>query len=101
MILYSTNETGPFNVPVKDTVKGVAHEIHLTGLLNGTTYYFKVIAINSRSEAYTTKWLVDSTNTPFSFTTLVSPPAPADIQNVNPIKRAFLQWCDELAKESA
>ena len=25
----------------------------------------------------------------------------ADIQNVNPIKRAFLQWCDELAKESA
>ena len=82
MILYSTNETGPFNVPVKDTVKGVAHEIHLTGLQNGTTYYFKVIAINSRSEAYTTKWLVDSTSTPFSFTTLVSPPAPADIQNV-------------------
>ena len=24
----------------------------------------------------------------------------ADIQNVNPIKRAFLQWCDELGKES-
>ena len=82
MILYSTNETGPFNVPVKDTVPGVAHEIHLTGLQNGTTYYFKVIAINARSEAYTTRWLVDSTNTPFSFTTLVSPPAPADIQNV-------------------
>lgn len=82
MILYSTSETGPFNVPVKDTVKGVAHEIHLTGLQNGTTYYFKVIAINSRSEAYTTRWLVDSTSTPFSFTTLVSPPAPADIQNV-------------------
>ena len=82
MILYSTNETGPFNVPVKDTTNAVSHEIHLTGLQNGTTYYFKVIAINIRSEAYATKWLVDSTTTPFSFTTLVSPPAPADIQNV-------------------
>ncbi len=82
MILYSTSETGPFNIPAKDTVNGVKHEIHLTGLQNGTTYYFKVIAINARSEAYTTKWLVDSTSTPFSFTTLVSPPAPADIQNV-------------------
>ena len=82
MILYSTNETGPFNIPAKDTVNGVSHEIHLTGLQNGTTYYFKVIAINVRSEAYTTKWLVDSTNTPFTFTTLVSPPADADIQNV-------------------
>jgi hypothetical protein len=82
MILYSTNETGPFNIPAKDTVNGVSHEIHLTGLQNGTTYYFKVIAINIRSEAYATKWLVDSTTTPFTFTTLVSPPAPADIQNV-------------------
>ena len=82
MILYSTNETGPFNIPAKDTVNGVSHEIHLTGLQNGTTYYFKVIAINVRSEAYTTKWLVDSTSTPFTFTTLVSPPGDADIQNV-------------------
>ena len=82
MILYSTNETGPFNTPVKDTVNGVNHEIHLTGLQNGTTYYFKVIAINIRSEAYSTKWLVDSTSTPFSFTTLASPPGAADIQNV-------------------
>lgn len=82
MILYSTNETGPFSTPVKDTVNGVAHEFHLTGLENGTTYYFKVIAINVRSEAYATRWLVDSTNTPYSFTTLVSPPGDADIQNV-------------------
>lgn len=82
MILYSTNETGPFNTPVKDTIPGVSHEIHMTGLQNGTTYYFKVIAINSRSEAYTTRWLVDSTATPYSFTTLVSPPGDADIQNV-------------------
>ena len=82
MILYSTNETGPFSTAVKDTVPGVAHDIHMTGLQNGTTYYFKVIAINARSEAYTTKWLVDSTSTPFSFTTLTSQPGPADIQNV-------------------
>ena len=82
MILYSTNETGPFSTAVKDTVPGVAHDIHMTGLQNGTTYYFKVIAINARSEAYTTKWLVDSTSTPFSFTTLASQPGPADIQNV-------------------
>ena len=82
MILYSTNETGPFNVPVKDTVPGMSHEIHLTGLQNGTSYFFKVVAINSRSEAYTTKWLVDSTSTPYSFTTLVSPPGDADIQNI-------------------
>ena len=82
MILYSTNETGPFSTAVKDSVPGVSHDIHMTGLQNGTTYYFKVIAINARSEAYTTKWLVDSTSTPFSFTTLASQPGPADIQNV-------------------
>ena len=82
MILYSTNETGPFTTPVKDSVPGVAHEIHMTGLQNGTTYFFKVVAINARSEAYATKWLVDSTSTPFSFTTLVSEPGPADIQHV-------------------
>lgn len=82
MLLYSTNETGPFNIPVKDTVPSVSHEIHMTGLQNGTTYFFKVIAINARSEAYATKWLVDSTATPFSFTTLVSPPGDASIQNV-------------------
>lgn len=82
MILYSTSETGPFNNIFKDSVYSVSHEIHMTGLTNGTTYYFKVIAINGRSENYSTKWLVDSTSTPFSFTTLTSPPADADIQNV-------------------
>lgn len=82
MLLYSTSETGPFVTPVKDTVPGVSHEIHMTGLQNGTSYFFKVIAINSRSEAYATKWLVDSTTTPFTFTTLVSPPGDANIQKV-------------------
>lgn len=82
MILYSTSETGPFNNIFKDSLYSVSHEIHMTGLTNGTTYYFKVVAINGRSENYSTKWLVDSSSTPFSFTTLVSPPADADIQNV-------------------
>lgn len=82
MILYSTNETGPFNNPVKDTLNSVSHDFTITGLQNGTTYYFKVIAINIRSEAYTTRWLVDSTSTPYSFTTLASDPGDADIQNV-------------------
>ena len=82
MILYSENETGPFNQMAIDTVPGVKHTIHMKGLKNGTTYYFKVVSINSRSEKYATKWLVDSTNTPFYFTTLASEPPSADIQNV-------------------
>jgi len=82
MILYSENETGPFNQMAIDTVPGVKHTIHMKGLKNGTTYYFKVVSINSRSEKYATKWLVDSTSTPFYFTTLASEPPSADIQNV-------------------
>lgn len=82
MILYSENETGPFNQMAIDTVPGVKHTIHMKGLKNGTTYYFKVVSINSRSEKYTTKWLVDSTSTPFYFTTLASEPPSADIQNI-------------------
>jgi hypothetical protein len=82
MILYSESETGPFNQMAIDTVPGVKHTIHMKGLKNGTTYYFKVVSINSRSEKYATKWLVDSTNTPFYFTTLASEPPSADIQNV-------------------
>ena len=82
MILYSENETGPFASMAIDSVPGVKHTIHMKNLKNGTTYYFKVVAINSRSEKYATRWLVDSTLTPFNFTTLASAPSPADIQNV-------------------
>lgn len=82
MILYSTSENGPFSSIAKDSVASVDHQIILRGLTNGTTYYFKVVAINSRSENYTTKWLVDSTYTPYYFTTLASEAPSADIQNV-------------------
>ncbi len=82
MILASTNETGPFTDMYVDSVPGVKHTITMKPLQNGTTYYFKVVAINSRSEKYTTKWLVDSTSTPFNFTTLASAAPDADIQNV-------------------
>ena len=82
MILYSENETGPYSNMAVDSVPGVKHTIHMKNLKNGTTYYFKVVAINARSEKYAARWLVDSTLTPFYFTTLASAPPSADIQNV-------------------
>ena len=82
MILYSDKETGPYSSMVVDSVAAVKHTIHMKNLKNGTTYYFKVVAINARSEKYSTRWLVDSTRTPFNFTTLASEPPAADIQNV-------------------
>lgn len=82
MILYSDKETGPYSSVAADTVPGVKHTIHMKNLKNGTTYYFKVVAINARSERYSTRWLVDSTLSPFYFTTLASEPPAADIQNV-------------------
>lgn len=81
-ILASTSETGPFVEIYRDSVIGVKHTIGMGGLKNGTTYYFKVVAVNTRSEQYATKWLVDSTATPFYFTTLASEAPDADIQNV-------------------
>ena len=82
MILYSDKEAGPFTEVALDSNKSVKHTIHLKNLSNGTTYYFKVVAINSLSEKYSTKWLVDSTYTPYHFTTLASAAPSADIQNV-------------------
>jgi len=61
---------------------GVVHTLTLKPLQNGSTYYFNVQADNHLSGNYHIAWQVDSTQTPFSFTTLTSPPAPADIQNV-------------------
>lgn len=57
------------------------HEIVLKNLNPGTTYFFNVVGKNSRSGNSSTKYMVDSTQTPFSFTTLNMVDA-ADIQNV-------------------
>ena len=57
------------------------HEIVLRDLLPGTTYYFYVTAANPRSGNTTKKWAVDSTMTPFTFTTL-GMIEDANIQNV-------------------
>jgi hypothetical protein len=61
---------------------GVEHRIELTGLTAGTSYFFKVTGTNDRSGNSAVKFKVDSTQTPFDFTTLNAPPAAADIQNV-------------------
>lgn len=61
---------------------GVYHEIILRQLTAGTTYNFFVVGTNAYSpDSITTKFLVDSTQTPFTFTTLNTIEA-ADIQNV-------------------
>ena len=57
------------------------HEIVLHDLKPGTTYYFYAQGTNPRSGNASQKWLVDSLQTPFSFTTLNMVES-ADIQNV-------------------
>lgn len=61
---------------------GVLHRLELTGLDNGTTYYFTASATNQRSGNTTTRYLIDSTQTPFEFTTMTARLPPAEIQNV-------------------
>lgn len=64
------------------TETGVAHEIILRDLTPGTLYNFYVIGYNAyKPENFTEKYMVDSTKTPFSFTTLNMIES-ADIQNV-------------------
>lgn len=54
-----------------ENVANVQHEIILRDLKPGTTYYFFAAAFNSyNQENYSVKYMVDSTQTPFSFTTL-------------------------------
>ncbi|MBR4783627.1 MAG: glycoside hydrolase family 9 protein, partial [Fibrobacter sp.] len=57
------------------------HQIVLRDLLPGTTYYFYATSTNPRSGNTSKKWLVDSLQVPFSFTTL-NMVENADIQNV-------------------
>ncbi len=61
------------------TNPGVRHEIHLTDLQPGTSYYFYVVSTNSRSGEQTQE---DNNGELYNFTTLLTPPDSADIQNV-------------------
>ena len=69
---YGTSETSMKTTAQPDTVKaGMQHEIILRGLEKGTTYYFYAVGQNAYAEdSITVKYMVDSTQTPFSFTTL-------------------------------
>ena len=82
-LYYGTSETSMTEVAVPDdNVAGVQHEIVLRGLTNGTTYYFYAAGVNSYNKNNVMfKFMVDSTRTPYSFTTLNSVES-AQITNV-------------------
>lgn len=71
-IFYGTSEGDMSLLATTDSNKvGVQHEIILRNLQNGTPYYFYVAGQNAYNpENITLKYMVDSTKTPFSFTTL-------------------------------
>jgi len=69
-ISYGTAE-GSYDKTVSSQNSAVKHDIVLKDLKAGTTYYFYVTGANAYNPANTkTKYLVDSTQTPFTFTTL-------------------------------
>ena len=81
VIHYGTAE-GQYTLTATDNLKGVQHDIVLRNLTPGTTYYFYVTGANAyKPENEKTKYLVDSTQTPYSFTTLSSVES-AEITNV-------------------
>ena len=71
-LYYGTSETDmSLNATTDDGKAGVQHEIILRDLQPGTGYYFYVVGANAYNpDNKTTKYMVDSTQTPFSFTTL-------------------------------
>ena len=71
-LYYGTDEGSMTSAATTDDGNsGVQQEIILRGLANGTTYYFYVVGTNAYNpDNKTTKYMVDSTQTPFSFTTL-------------------------------
>jgi hypothetical protein len=80
-IQYGTQETA-LTSTTQSSEPGVKHTFVLKPLQNGTPYYFTATAYNQASGNFKIKYRVDSTQTPYSFTTLNSLPAAADIQNV-------------------
>ena len=80
-IKYGTAE-GQYLEAATDGETGMQHEIILRGLDKGTTYYFYAVGQNAYvPDNMTQKFMVDSTRTPYSFTTLNTVEA-ADINNV-------------------
>ena len=80
-ISYGTTE-GQYSLTATDGAAGVQHDIILKDLKPGTAYYFYVTAANAlKHENTKTKYLVDSTQTPFSFTTFATA-EDANIQNI-------------------
>jgi hypothetical protein len=80
-ISYGTTE-GQYNLTASSIEPGVHHDITLKDLKPGTTYYFYVTGANAyKPENTKEKYLVDSTKTPFTFTTL-STVENANIANV-------------------
>ena len=71
-LYYGTSESAMTEVATSDNnAAGVQHEIILRGLQPGTGYYFYAVGQNAYvPENLTVKYMVDSTKTPFSFTTL-------------------------------
>lgn len=69
---YGNSETSMTTTATPDSNNaGMQHEIILRGLEKGTTYYFYAVGQNAYAEdSITVKYMVDSTQTPFSFTTL-------------------------------
>ena len=81
-ITYDTTETLKNPITANSETATNQHQIVLHDLKPGTTYYFYAMAKNPRSGNTSQKWLVDSTSTPFSFTTL-NTLENANIQNVS------------------
>lgn len=71
-LYYGTDEASMTETAVPDdNAAGVQHEIILRGLQPGTAYHFYAVGQNAYvPENLTIKYMVDSTKTPFSFTTL-------------------------------
>ena len=72
VVHFGTTE-GVYNQTATDSALGIQHDIVLRDLTPGTTYYFYVTGANVyKPENETTKFRIDSTQTPYFFTTLSS-----------------------------
>ena len=71
-ISYGTTE-GQYNLTATGSGAGVRHDVTLKDLKPGTAYYFYVTGANAyKPENTKEKYLVDSTKTPYTLTTLIT-----------------------------